>query len=161
MNLKTRVHDELTRIARSTGPSGPLAPLSLDIGDGQLTCILTSLDQLACAFEQITFRTPRLAGATLDQLNAVATSLSRRLSYLLEAISPVEIDSESCVVQLRSNPPTKDDDGTSYYELVVRRGELQLARYAKESGQSRCVIPALVTREVLCRLVQDLSLAAE
>lgn len=159
MNLKTRLQDELNRAAMSAGQSGAFPPVALDLPQGQLICVLTSVDQLACAFERMTFRTPALADASLDQLTAVATALSRRLSYLLEAISPVEIDAESCVVQLRSNPPLKDDEGTSYYELVVRRGELELCRYTKESGAARHLVPATVTREVLYRLAQDLATA--
>ena len=59
----------------------------------------------------------------------------------------------SCVVQLRSNPPQHDDDGRSYYELLVRRGgEIALTRYRKENGNARQQITATVTREVLLRL---------
>ena len=62
----------------------------------------------------------------------------------------------ACVVQLRSNPPQRDDDGRSYYELLVRRGgEIALARYRKENGNARQQIAATVTREVLLRLVGD------
>ena len=39
---------------------------------------------------------------------------------------------------MRSNPPQKDDDGRSYYELLVRRGgEIALVRYRKENGTAR------------------------
>jgi hypothetical protein len=59
-------------------------------------------------------------------------------------------------VQLRSNPPQRDDDGRSYYELTVRRGgEVALARFRKENAAARKQIPADVTREVLLRLVSD------
>ncbi len=41
-------------------------------------------------------------------------------------------------MQLRSNPPQRDDDGRSYYELIVRRGgEIALTRYRKENGGAR------------------------
>ena len=74
----------------------------------------------------------------------------------MEPISPIEIDAQGCVVQLRSNPPQRDDDGRSYYELLVRRGgEIALARYRKENGDARQPIAATVTREVLLRLVGD------
>ena len=160
MSLKNRIHDELNRLGQlSSGNSTP-HNLVLDLADGRLNCTLTAVDQLACAFEQFVFEVPRLAGADLAQLDRVATTLSRRLSYLLESISPVEKDQDGCVVQMRSNPPQKDDDGTSYYELVVRRGELMLCRYAKASGQVRRVIPANVTREVFCRLVEDFAAVA-
>ena len=54
----------------------------------------------------------------------------------MEPICPIEIDADACVVQLRSNPPHRDDDGRSYYELMVRRGgEIALSRYRKENWQ--------------------------
>ena len=162
MNLKHRLHDELNRLAKFASVGIP--QLSMDIEEnnpreGRLECTVTAVDQLACAFEQLTFRTPKLDQATLDDLQRIAADLSRRLSYLLESISPIETDREGCVVQMRSNPPQQDDDGTSYYELVARRGELSLCRYTKAGGQVRRHIPAMVTREVFYRLAQDLSSA--
>jgi hypothetical protein len=74
----------------------------------------------------------------------------------MEPISPIELDAAACVVQLRSTPPQKDDDGRSYYELMVRRGgEISLRRFRKEPGMSRQPIAANMTREVLLRLVGD------
>lgn len=160
MSLKNRIHAEFTRLGQLTTGSGTSQLLSVDLDSGRLTCQLTAVDQLACAFEQFTVEAPKLATAELPELDRVAATLSRRLSYLLESISPVEKDKDGCVVQMRSNPPQKDDDGTSYYELVVRRGELSLCRYSKSSGQVRRVIPAHVTREVFCRLAEDFSAIA-
>ena len=96
-----------------------------------------------------------MASATVDQLTDIAKTLSKRLGYLLESISPMEVDEGACVVQMRSNPPHKDDDGTRYYELVVARGELTLCRFARVSNQPRTVVAANVTREVFERLVED------
>lgn len=160
MSLKNRIHDELNRMGQVAAGAAPQS-LSIDTGSGTLTCELVAIDQLACAFEQFSLQAPKLANATLDQLDRVAKNLSQRLSYLLESISPVEKDKDRCIVQMRSNPPQKDDDGTSYYELVVRRGELQLSRFSKASGQVRRVIPANVTREVFARLVIDFAAVAE
>jgi hypothetical protein len=59
---------------------------------------------------------------------------------------------------MRSNPPQKEANCTSYYELLVARsGELSLSRYSRSVGQAREVVPAHVTREVLCRLAGDLA----
>jgi hypothetical protein len=111
---------------------------------------------LAISFDRLRLETPELAGAMVADLQRISTSLSGRLTYLMEPISPIEIDAAACVVQLRSNPPQKDDDGRSYYELLVRRGgEIALSRYRKENGNARRPIPATVTREVLLRLVDD------
>jgi hypothetical protein len=127
----------------------------------QFRCEVVALDTLACSFTGLQLASTSLAGVALDKLTAVANELSRRLTYLLEPISPVEVDALGCLVQLRSSPPSKDADGTSYYELLVSRsGELSLCRYSRAAGSSRSVIPAHVTREVLLRLVADFSAAA-
>jgi hypothetical protein len=124
-------------------------------GDLEVRCELVALDSLACAFERLSLLTPALASSPVDKLKTVAEKISARLTYLLEPISPIEIDAERCVVQLRSSPPQKDQDRTSYYELLVERGQISLVRYARTAGTSRQVIAAQVTREVLIRLVSD------
>jgi hypothetical protein len=60
-----------------------------------------------------------------------------------------------CIVQMRSSPPNQGDQGTFYYELVVRRGAIDLCRYQKTPGDVRQTVPATVTREVLQRLAED------
>ncbi len=133
---------------------------SLDVAEGQqqLRCELVALDSLACAFEDLNLTSARLKTLTIDELKQVAEQLSKRLTYLLEPISPIEFDAAGAVVQMRSNPPQKGDDGTTYYELLVNRaGTLNLCRYRRPAGQLRTLVPANVTREVLLRLADDLS----
>lgn len=153
MDLKSQIHTELNRLA-SLAATGPHT-MRLDLSDGRLEATLTQIDQLACAFEHFAYKTDKLASATVDGLKDVANALSTRLSYLLESISPIEIDDDACIVQMRSNPPQTDDDGTRYYELVVSRGELNLRRYSRPSGQLRKIVSANVTREVFERLGED------
>ncbi|HUY87169.1 MAG TPA: hypothetical protein VMV10_00390 [Pirellulales bacterium] len=148
-----------------------LAALPAFAGGGQMLlaqhsgqrfeCELTALDTLGCAFERFALHSEALAGAAIDRLRSVSKDLSARLTYLLEPIAPIEIDAEQCVVQLRSNPPQRDEQSTSYYELLVRKGgELSLRRWKKEPGDVRRPLSAQVTREVLLRLVGDFSAAA-
>lgn len=151
MSLKSKLQSQLNR--RSMG-----GPQRIVVEDGalRLTCDLVDVHPLACQFERLAVATAQLAEASPDQLQALSDRLAARITYLLEPISPIEHDDEGCVIQLRSNPPQKEDDGTRYYELVVRRGgELALCRYQKQPGQVRQVIPATVTQEVLLRLVGD------
>ena len=153
MSIKSQIHTELNRLASlaSTGSHS----LRLNIGAGRLEATLTQIDQLACSFEHFSYKADKLANATIDELKDIANGLSSQLSYLLESISPIEVDDEACIVQMRSNPPQKDDDGTRYYELVVARGELSLCRYARPVGQTPAVVAAHVTREVFERLAED------
>jgi hypothetical protein len=108
---------------------------------------------LAVAFHTLRVATPELAGATSAGLERIAKALSERLTYLMEPIRPIELDAGACVAQLRSSLPQRDDDGRSYYELVVRRrGEILLCRFRKEPATPRQQIPATVTGEALLRV---------
>jgi hypothetical protein len=153
MTLKEQVSKTLAAMAPFS-----VGEQSLELADGplHLRCDLVALDSLACAFNRLLLRSERIAAMSTDELKKCAADLSARLTYLLEPISPIETDAHGCVVQLRSNPPQKEDDRTSYYELLVSRsGELSLARYSRTGGQIRQVIPTHVTREVFTRLVGD------
>jgi hypothetical protein len=158
MTLNEQAKTALANHANQTGP------LRLDLADGsdRLAAELLSVDRLGCEFTHLTLHTPSLAGASAERLQALAKSLAGRLTYLLEPISPIETDAEGCTVQMRSNPPQRGDDGTSYYELLVRRGgELDLRRWRKAPGGTRTPLAATVTREVFVRLVGDLASAGD
>jgi hypothetical protein len=151
MTLSTLFETELTQL----GPGGG-ATVDIAAGNRRLICELNERNSLAVAIQTLRVTTPELASASSVSLERLAKSLSERLTYLMEPIRPIEIDADACVAQLRSSPPQRDDDGRSYYELVVRRGgEIALARYRKESGAPRQQIVATVTREVLLRLADD------
>ncbi|HEX3998105.1 MAG TPA: hypothetical protein VHX65_06115 [Pirellulales bacterium] len=140
-----------------------LHPHSLDCQEAgqRLHTEVTAHETLALAFARFELESAPLAGASIDRLKAVAEDLSRRLTYLLEPISPVEVDAGKCVVQLRSNPPQRDEAGASYYELLVEHGgKLSLRRWTKEPSAARQAIPSQVTSEVFLRLVADFSAAA-
>jgi hypothetical protein len=155
MNIKSQLDQELRA---TTGPR----VLAAKQDGATLRCEVTAIDALGVSFRKISLETLQLAGAPLAQLERIAKHLSEKLSYLLEPIAPIEADELTCTVQMRSNPPHKDDDGSSYYELLVKAGgELSLERYHKEPGAKRTPLDATVTREVLLRLVGDFSGAVE
>jgi len=59
---------------------------------------------------------------------------------------------------MRSNPPQRDDNASRYYELLLRRGgSIALCRFEKQPGQPRLRVPAVLTHEVIGRLVDDFS----
>jgi hypothetical protein len=152
MSIQHDVQQELQRIHGLQAA----ARLEVDTPSGRLESQVTAVDAIGCAFESLVLRTDKLAGATMDQLRKLSDRLTKRLTYLLEPIGALEADAESCTVQLRSSPPQKGEDGSSYYELLVRRGgEISLCRFAKSPGQPRRVIDTHVTREVFARLAED------
>ena len=67
---------------------------SLDLSENNqhLTCQLTALDTLACAFNRLSLRADSLMNRSPDQLKKIAENLSAKLTYLLEPISPIETD---------------------------------------------------------------------
>jgi hypothetical protein len=151
MTLQNQFERELSNLG-----SGSTSTISVDAAPRHLTCDVVERNSLAVSFNHVRLRTKELAGADAGRLERLGKQLSERLTYLMEPISPIEIDQAACVVQLRSNPPQRDDDGRSYYELVVRSGgEIALVRYRKENGDARRQIPATLTREALSRLVGD------
>lgn len=157
MNLKEQVRTSLGSVAPFTHGAQLLEATE---GGQQLRIELLALDRLACAFDEFALQCDKLRGAKTDRLKKVAEKLSGSLTYLLEPISPIEIDAHGCTVQMRSNPPQKEADRTSYYELLVRdTGTLSLCRFVRPAGQQRARVPAEVTREVLLRLVGDFATA--
>ncbi len=154
MSWKNRLQTELTALSQlGVGASGDT--LSMDVPVGRIECALTSVDAVGCSFDEVALATTRLSSHSTEQLKAVSEKLSQQIRYLLEPIAPIETDPEGATVQMRSNPPHKDDDGTKYYELLVRRDGLSLRRYARSKGQPRQGVSAHVTREVLVRLASD------
>ena len=135
--------------------------LDVQAAGQRVYCRVVALDRIACAFLSLRLEADSLQGLSSDQLKSVAQQLSSRITYLLDPISPIEVDAEGCTVQMRSNPPHKEDGRTTYYELLVSRaGRITLERYERISKAERRTIPAEVTREVLLRLINDFSAAA-
>ena len=157
MSIRSDIERELKRIQAVSGRG----LLQVDLPSGRIEADLLAVDAIGCSFQTLAYSTPQLAAATLQQLKEISEALTARLTYLLEPIGVVEADSDRCSVQLRSSPPQKGDDGTSYYELMIRRGgDITLSRYTKQPGQLRQIVPAQVTREVLGRLADDFIAAA-
>jgi len=157
MTLQHQFEQELLNMG-----DGGSAVLAVNDSPRHLSCDVVERNSLAVSFNQLRVTTDELASAEAAQLERIGKTLASRLTYLMEPIAPIEIDAAACVVQLRSNPPQRDDDGRSYYELLVRRGgEIALTRFRKENGGPRKQIAATVTREVLLRLVGDFSTVLE
>jgi hypothetical protein len=154
MSLRNSAADELKRIGSIADQEqivklgGPAA---------RLECELVALDSLACAFTRLSVFLAQDEEPSIESLRQRSEQLASRVCYLLEPIRPLEVDLDEAVVQMRSVPPQAGENGTSYYELLVRRdGEIRLSRYKAQRGQARRPIPAQVTREVFVRLVGDL-----
>ena len=151
MSLRDDFLKELQAIVGQTNQR-----VSVTAGPRNLRCEVDRCDQLAVAVFELSLETAELANVDIAKLQAVSQALCGRVTYLLEPISPIETDADSCVVQMRSNPPQLNDHGRFYYELLLRRGgSVTLCRYKKHPGSVRTRVPAMLTHEVLGRLAED------
>ena len=151
MSLQSKLQAELDSL------TGAAQVLSVSEGEKRLRFDLSGSGKLACELDRLCAEADALQGASMDQLLDNSEQLSQRLTYLLEPLGPVEHDHQQCIVQMRSVPPEKNDAGTRYFELIVRKtGELVLCRYEKRVGAIRQRIPAHLTHEVLLRLADDI-----
>ena len=125
-------------------------------GPRLVRCEVDQCDQMAVAVYELVLETSELANVEVAKLQAASKALCERVTYLLEPISPIETDADSCVVQMRSTPPQHQEAGRFYYELFLRRGgSVAMYRYEKQPGAMRQRVPATLTHEVLGRLVDD------
>lgn len=157
MSLKAAIDDELNRLVILGGKGR----LEVQSGSSQCSAEILRCDTIGCLVDELNYETPALANATIDKLKSLSAELTGKLTYLLEPIGLIETDADSATVQLRSSPPHKDEDGTSYYELLILRGgAINLRRYLARKGQLRERVPAELTRQVLIRLADDFAATA-
>jgi len=125
-------------------------------GPRTLRCEVDQCDPMAAAVYEFVLESSELANVDVAVLQQASRSLCDRVNYLLEPISPIETDVESCVVQMRSTQPLENESGRYYYELFLRRGgSVSLTRYEKKPGEIRTRVPVTLTHEVLGRLCED------
>jgi hypothetical protein len=118
----------------------------------------TVVDSLSCGFRELRISADELKSSPFDALQAWANALCKKVTYLLETIGPLESDTAAQTVLIRSTPPAKQFEQTTFYEMLVQApGTLSLRRYtraAHDANRSSCDIQ--VTHEVLAKLVQDI-----
>ena len=155
MNIREQLQQTLDSINPANVKNSQPQTVTLAHHTGQFDAELVALDSMACRATNVQLLNSRFEKSSMSELRQVAQQLASRLIYLLEPITPIEIDEDQVTVQLRSNPPLRDEDGRQYYELLVSRSGLRLCRYRQAAEKSRENIPADLTREILCRLAED------
>jgi len=155
MSLQDKLGEQLNRW-EAAGASA--APYTFDMEEDnyRLHCEFNAMGTLGCALGHMTASGGKLASASIDELKSVSETLAARLTYLLEPVAPIEIDQDGCVIQMRSDPPHREQEDWIYYELLVHPGRVTLRRFRKEKHQPREAVSAFLTREVLVRLAKDL-----
>lgn len=157
------LRDDVERELRSLHQAGGPLPGTVQASDPQGIAIridVTAVDSMSCEFSELAVFVPSLQNSAFDKLQQWATDLSRRITYLLEHIGPLEFDPANGQVLIRSTPPQQLSSGTQYYEVVLSSagsGTFVLRRFLSVAGQpGRNAVNIQVTIEVLLRLVDDL-----
>ena len=157
MSLAADLQQELTRLV---GTSTPTTVSITEAGGLTLTVEFTAVDSMSCSFMEIALFVPTLQNAAFDALKTWAKELSKRITYLLENIGPLEFDPDAGEVLIRSTPPSQLANGTQYFEVILSSqssGTFTLRRYRSVKGQpGRDPVEMTVTHEVLLKLTDDL-----
>jgi hypothetical protein len=152
MSVIQPIRKQLEAAARDQCPQ----PWCAVTREGRLATQVAALGPVGLSFHYLTYTSAKLAGLSMPELQAACRQLAQRLSYLMEPIQVIEADENLGTVQMRSDPPSQEEDQISYFELLAHNGgELKLVRYRKSSGQSREAILSDVTFQVLERLATD------
>lgn len=139
------------------------APATLQVRDAagiSLRVEVARIDSMSCAFTEMAMHVPALQNSAFDVLKDWAEALSRKITYLLEQLGPLEFDPQHHEALIRSTPPQTHGGATQYYEIVLSgsgNGTFLLRRYAAQSGTAgRTQVDLQVTHEVFERLINDL-----
>jgi hypothetical protein len=141
-------------------PDGPRT-LEVSDADSGWTGAITAdaVDVVGCRLLEISLSRggePLSAGDLKDRAETVAS----RITGLLEPLRLIEVDQPRSVALLRSSPPMRRDDVTSYYEALLHaEGTATVRRYEAPHGDEtrRKQITYTLTHEALGKLVNDLT----
>ena len=136
----------------------PPCVASVDDGRNLLTLHLTAVDAVGLAFDSLEVKSRQRDHWSDDDIKSWGDRLSKRVTYLMEPLKVVELDTTEGELQLRSEKPTLRAEKRGYYEVrILRDGSLSLKRYLfDEQARSRAQAPCQMTREVLERLADDI-----
>jgi hypothetical protein len=139
-------------------------PCTVTVEDSpnRLTLHLTALDAVGLAFSSMEFANSSRTEWSSQALNEWAERLAKRVTYLMEPLKVIEVDSAGGEVQVRSQSPTPRADQRGYYEMrLFKNGSLRMERFAYDDGaRQRQGVPCQLTREVLERLADDIAASA-
>src|ERR1700679_1886812 len=112
----------ITEIRKLAGHAGPGAQTVTVSGPDQieLAVDVTAADSLSCSCRELRMRVPALNGADSAILKKWAEALCSRVTYLLEQLGPLEVDSQGKQVLIRSKSPDERDSSKTFYEILLQ-----------------------------------------
>lgn len=121
-------------------------------------CDVSGAEMLGVALTRLQLVEDSPKALTASELASRANKLCERVTYLLEPLQTIEVDSRSRSVLVRSKQPRKQGKILSYFELLSVAGEgISLSRYSfdPEAGQ-RTAVEFILTPDQLELLLDDL-----
>lgn len=155
------IADLLDRQLSAIAPPNRPRTIRLSCDGVTLECAVRHVDSIGCALDHVAVEFPDAGARPTADIEAISARLCQDLRYLLEPLQILEIDRQEHQCQARSQPPSRQPAGSSYYELLVGGHRLSLYRYHAPQGQARTAIPINLTRETLGRLADDLVAATQ
>lgn len=160
MDLTSKLNDELKQLAGFASSVSKRVTVTDDVDGSRLTIDVLAIETLGCSFLELSLFLPKLVGREVHVLKQWADDLSRRVTYLLENLGPVEVDKLGDQVLIRSNPPDRSGVMAKFYEVLLSargNGTFTLKRLSFEPGvPGRTPVEIQLTYEVLNRLIRDL-----
>ncbi len=159
MSVNQKLQSELTRLIGFSSEN-PRIILLKSGGRNQMEIDLTVVDSMSCSVSEIRMIVPKLTNASFDILKEWSDELSRRITYLLEGIGPLELDPDSSSILIRSIKPETVNGHIRYYEIMLQSqsgGNFVLQRYEyKNKSSQRKKVDMSLTHELLRKLANDL-----
>lgn len=139
------------------GGSPANSQVAVASGAVQVGADVVTVDRLGCELRLLRGNRTDAVSLDIDTLKQKGAELCRRVTYLLEPLQVVEVDSQATTVQARSQPPDRQSDRIRYYELQLNSpATLQLFRFEKRGQVPRTRINLHLTFEQVEKLVEDL-----
>jgi hypothetical protein len=159
MTCGRQLINEVRKLSGLSGHTPKTAAVSV-AGGIDLAVDALAVDSMSCSLREIRMRVPGLNGAGVDILKKWANDLCARVTYLLEQLGPLEIDTHGKQVLIRSAAPDQRDDAKSFYEVLLQSqgaGVFTLRRYRRDNtSNSREHVELRTTLELLEKLADDL-----
>jgi hypothetical protein len=159
MTCGRQLINEVRKLSGLSGHTPKTAAVSV-AGGIDLAVDALSVDSMSCSLREIRMRVPGLNDAGVDVLKKWANDLCARVTYLLEQLGPLEIDTHGKQVLIRSTSPDQRDDAKSFYEVLLQSqgaGLFTLRRYRRDkTNNSREHVELRTTLELLEKLADDL-----
>jgi len=159
MTCGNQLVQEIRKLAGQSITAPKTATVAVPSGV-DLAVDIVAADSMSCSCREIRMRVPSLTGADANVLAKWAQDLCARITYLLEQLGPLEIDSQGKQVLVRSKSPDKRENAATFYEILLQSqgaGIFTLRRYRRENGGApREHVDLRTTYEVLEKLADDL-----